>query len=115
EDDASQRPQTAWLHFYADDEQQQHDTEFGNIPDIASGGAEGQSPGSDDHTTEQKAEYGSQPQTLGDRHRDYSSQQEDGNFTDEWRHAAAYLEPGSSIRDAIRVADRFATKTARAC
>ncbi len=70
EDDAPHDPKARRLQFKADDEQQQHDAELGDVHDLADIAEQAQSPRADDetrrHVAEDRAEFEQPEQCDGD-------------------------------------------------
>ena len=70
EDLAPQAPQPRWLHFEADDEQEHHDAEFGDVKDGLGLGEDAQAERADDQAGGEIAEDGAEPHAPEDRHGD---------------------------------------------
>ncbi len=71
EDGPAQDPQPAGLELEADDEEQEHDAELGEVQDVVDVGDEPQAPGSDQHAGGEVAEHGAEAELACQHDRDY--------------------------------------------
>ena len=76
EDLAPQAPQPRRLHFEADDEEEHHDAEFGDVQDCLRVVKDGEAERADDEAGGEIAEDGAEAHPPEDRHRDDARRQQ---------------------------------------
>ena len=70
EDVAPQLPKARQLQFEADDEQEQHDAQFGHSRELAGAAEQAEGGGADGDPGREVAQHRTEPEPLGERHGD---------------------------------------------